>query len=335
MSYDRLAARLCDAAAPSVTTLPDGSVDRFRSVRAGADTVDTRASFGRELLAGDRDAFALETRAVEPGGQAVNVAEQAHALGADVTLYGHLDDPVFEGLPFAARSMGRPADVDVLEFDDGAVMLADDSGDVADWTLADLRAATPLDAALAVDGVCWTNWNSTPNATAAMRTVADRDLDGGALVCDPGGIVGAEPDSLGELCDALSVLAEDFEVHLSADCDEIRAFAAALALDADDDDERVTALREEVGATVVEHGPARAVAATEAGVVSVETVRAEDPARTTGGGDRFSAGLTYAAALGWDAELALACANACSSRYVHTGETGTAAELTAFVERET
>lgn len=46
-------------------------------------------------------------------------------------MYGHLDHPVFDNLAADAVSMGDPAEVSVLEFDDGDVLLVEDSADVA------------------------------------------------------------------------------------------------------------------------------------------------------------------------------------------------------------
>jgi len=73
-------------------------------------------------------------------------------------VYGHLDHPVFDDLAADAVSMGDPAEVSVLEFDDGDVLLVEDSADVASWTLADLRAAAPdFDATVSADAVCCVN----------------------------------------------------------------------------------------------------------------------------------------------------------------------------------
>jgi len=49
------------------------------------------------------------------------VARQAHAIGNDVRLDGHLEDSRLE-FPFETRSFGAPAAVDVHEFPTGDLL---------------------------------------------------------------------------------------------------------------------------------------------------------------------------------------------------------------------
>lgn len=346
MTYGRLAERLRGSeAAPTVTALPDGSVDEYCRLSVGGDTpVDTREAFVRALT-GDREAFRVRRESVEPGGQAVNVARQARALGGDATLYGHLDDPLFDDLPFEARSMGAPSRVSVLQFDDGDAMLSTASPDADDWSLDDLRAVADLSDALTADAVFAGNWISFPRLGDALRELGDAGLDGGTFVFDPGDVDGFDPDRLTDLGEALAALTGSYDVVVSANEAEIRALAGALGGGGDGDgggsatgdggdaDGRLRVVREATGvAAAVAHGVDRAAASTPGGVVSVPNLAVDAPARRTGGGDRFDAGLAHARALGWDWELALALGNACSSYYVDRAETGAAAALAEFCD---
>lgn len=356
-SYGRLADRLrggdggedaADRDAPTVTAFPDGSVDAYcRIGPGGGGRIDSREAFARSV-AGDSQTFQLTPDSVEPGGQAVNVARQADALGADVTLFGHLDDPLFADLSFDARSMGDPARIDILRFEESDLMLSTESEDLRDWSFADLEAAADdLRRALTADVVCATNWTSVPGLGDALRNVAaavDERADGdagGVFLLDAGDVVGCDAEELVGLRETLAALADRYEVVLSANEAEIGAFADAFAPDAartaddegDSENDRLRAVREAAGiAAAVVHGVDRAAAATGGGVVSVPNLELDSPAHHVGGGDRFGAGLAHARALGWDWELALALGNACSSRYVGSGETGTAAELADYCE---
>ena len=333
MPYDRLRARLAERPTPTVSTLPDGSVDRYCTLTAGAvGPLRTRAALAREIEDPNRSSFRLRVESVEPGGQAVNVARQLHALGADVTCYGHLDDPVFDDLPFEGVSMGEPALVNAFNFADSDVMFAEGAS-LDGWTLDDLRAVADLEAVFGADAVCVSNWVSVPSMGAAFDELGGTDLPRVPVLVDPGDVVGSTPADIDRLRSALANLQASFDVVYNANRQEIRATAATLPDPPADDAGRLRALRDAMGLeAVVLHGVDEAVAATVEGVVAVDSLPVEDPVRFTGGGDRFTGGLAHALASGWGWPAALACGNACASRYVATGGTGTAADVAASLE---
>lgn len=322
------ATRLDEADAPSMTLLPDGSVDRRFRMLNDEGAPETRERFAERVAGGDR-AFETERVAVEPGGQAVNAAEQAVALGADASLYGHLDHEVFDGVDAATTSMGEPASVGVYEFHDGAVMFDTPSPDIQSWTYDDLRAAGG-GSALDADAVVWTNWASVPNANDALRRAADRPGDGDVFVLDPGDLSARSGDDVRGLCDALAALGERYDVTVSVDeseaealADATRANSARAALDR---------VRSRTGIEgVVVHGTEEAVAATAGGTRAVPNFEAAAISRFVGAGDRFSAGLAFALANGWNWRASLTLGNACASQFVSTGSTGDRDDLAAFV----
>lgn len=337
MTADSLAARFASSPTPTVVALPDGSVDRYcRLSTGGHDHVERRRTFAREVDAGGRNEFALSPTATEPGGQSINAATQAHAIGGDVTCYGHLDHAVFGELPFETVSMGRPARVGVLDFDDGDLLLVEDSQDLDSWTLDDLESVESLESVFGADALCWTNWVSMPGAEAAFHALGRADLPRLPLVFDPGDVLGYGVDEHRRLREAVRAMQATADVVLSCNRTEVRAIAAALPAPPDppvDDRDRLRAIRAELRATaVVKHAADEVAAATGDDLRVVATEQIDRPARQTGGGDRFSGALAFALGAGWDWTPALRCANEAATHYVKTGETATADDLVERVE---
>ncbi|WP_340101430.1 carbohydrate kinase family protein [Salinibaculum salinum] len=332
MGYDRLARHFSRCDQPTVTTLPDGSVDYYCSVTGGTgDLLDTRDALADELL-GDRTSIEYVVETTEPGGQAVNAAKQLHALGGDVTCYGHLDSPVFDATSFETVSMGDPALVYVFTFSDRDVMFVNNSG-VTDWTLDDLRRERSLSAVFDSDVVCCSNWLSLSGLEDAFYQLAEEDLPRIPFVFDPGDIVGNSHDEIDALHDALAALQNTFDVVYNANRAEVRTTTAPFEETFEDDIDRLAAIRAETGITAAAmHARDEAAVVSSDERTSVDNYHVTKPARHTGGGDRFTGGLGYALACDWDWESGLACGNACATYYVETGETATVDDIVTLVE---
>lgn len=310
-----------------ILALPDGSVDDCYAVRGlDGDGIDSREELGRQLLEGDGETFTLDHRETRPGGQAVNAASQAHAIGEEVLLVGHIDHPLLE-FPFETRSVGEPARIRMLAFEEGEVLFAEDGLDRGDTEY-------PIDAAAIADydAVCAVNWVSHSDVGDLVASVADPV----PVVVDPGALGRVEDARLRALGDDLA--ASSAAVVVSANPLECRALAGAITGDKDvaeggsDLETPLESARTALGiAAVVSHGEDAAVAATRSGTHRLPTLPVEDVALTTGAGDRFSAGLASALARGWDWGAALALANACSAHFVATGESGDPEDLEEFV----
>ncbi|QLC33981.1 carbohydrate kinase family protein [Halarchaeum sp. CBA1220] len=331
---EEIDARLAESPAVTVTCLPDGSVDRRYAVEDAAGHVESRADLGERIASGHAKSFLVDHETTEPGGQAVNAARQAHALGADTALYGHLDHAVFDALDCETHSMGRPADVAVFEFADDAVMFTEESPDVADWALADLERVADLDAALDADAVVWTNWASVQAGTLALEALAERAVgDGGWLVVDPGDVTVREARAVAPFLDALAGL-EAWRVALSVNDDELAFLAEAVSDGGEAPATRADALAllRDLGALDVAalHAEDAAVAADAAGVTRCPNLSV-DAVRYTGAGDRFSAGLAYALAADWPLDQALTLANACATFYVTHARSGDREALAAWL----
>lgn len=326
-AYERLPDALEGFSPGRLLALPDGSVDVTVRVRDAGSRITDAAAFGRRVADGEA-AFQLDPRGREPGGQAVNMALQAHALGAAVRCYCHCDDPAFD-LPFPTTSLGKPGRVTVCEFDDDALMLAEGSADLAACDADDLRAAGAFEEP--ADAVCVGNYASVPGVAEILTAVADAGGDG-PVVLDPGPVVGIDGPRVERLRDALSEVAAERRVVVSANEPETRALADALATDVDDTPFDPAPVREtlDVDAVVV-HETEHALAVTGGSTVRVPNLTVEETVANTGGGDRFSAALAGALAADWEWAPALALANACASYHVATGETADREGLESFL----
>lgn len=310
-----------------ILALPDGSVDDRYTVRGlDGEAVGSREELGRQLLAGDGETFTLDHRERLPGGQAVNAARQAHAIGEEVLLIGRLDHPLLD-FPFGSRSVGEPARIRVLEFDESEVLLAEDGLDRG-------PVEYPVDAGSLADhdAVCAANWVSHPDVGDLVASVADPV----PVVVDPGALGRVEDARVRAFGDDLA--ASSAAVVVSANPLECMALGGAVTGDKDvaeggsDLETTLESARAALEiAAVISHGEDVAVAATRSGTHRLPTLPVEDVALTTGAGDRFSAGLASALARGWDWGAALALANACSAHFVATGESGDPEDLEEFV----
>jgi len=322
----------------TVSTFPDGSVDTFCTVQVGGDEpVESRDEFGRRIRGGESKSFRLAPTAVEPGGQCVNMAQQADALEESVVCFGHLDDPTFEDLAFDTVSMGRPARVSICEFDDEDVLFSTESPDIVNWTAADVVASDAgADTLLGADAVCCANWVSFPDMAAALSDLAERAPDdGGVFVLDPGDIRGSSRGVVEELLTTVGRLAEPFEAMLSVNAGELDALGEAIDAPADDAG-RAATIRERADlAAVVLHDWDEAVAATPSTVARVPNHDVETRARRTGGGDRFTLGLAAARARDWLWDESLALANTVASHYIDHGRTAGWEDVERYVRERT
>lgn len=334
-----------------VVALPDGSVDRWYALAgSGGDRLETADGFAEQVADGGR-AFSLEPIDARPGGQAVNAATQVHALGEDATLVGHLDHPVLAELPVETQSMGSPATVRVVDFDGDEIQFSE-PGPAEDWGLEDLLAVVDWERVIGADALCCANWVSVRGLTTVFDRLASTPPDEALpVVVDPGPIETVDPTALEGLFDALSRADSadaSLETLLSVNPTELEAAAAAVGVADDSEDssanrsqdrnrtrDRAATLRSAVGVTgVVSHGADAAVGVTRDDTAVVDMFDVEETQRTTGAGDRFSAGLTCGLARDWPLEAALELGNACAAHFVGTGETADPAAVHSVLDSD-
>lgn len=324
---DDIVRDVLDAASDvSVTSLPDGSVDyRYRVLGPTGGSV-SRDAFAEQLVEGAKT-FLLDAISTTPGGMAVNAACQVDALGANARLLGHLDQDVFDELPFQTVSMGAPADVRIYGFEEGAVMLTDRSRAIQTWTFQDLQDAlgNRIIDWFEADAIICSNWASVPNLTGVLEDLAASDLESGWFIVDPGDVTVRPESDIDDFLDVLGILEQSFDVVLNPNDTEVAAIGEARGLEATLHSELLAGIRADAGisAAMVHAVPEAAVATTE-GIVRVPNYATRGSVSSTGGGDRFTGGLAVALATGADWDVALRLANACATHFVASGETPTA-----------
>lgn len=259
-------------------------------------------------------------------------ADVQMADGGIVTCYGHLHAPVFDVLPFETVSMGDPAGVFVFNFNDRDLMFVNNSN-VKHWDFARLLSGQNISEIFGGDAISCSNWTSFPGLENAFYQLGEAQLPRIPFVVDPGDITGATPAEIEDLLGALEALQETFDVVYNGNRQEIRTTAAQLAESFADDHARLDRIRATTGITAcVLHARDEAAVATRDERSRVKNFEASDPVRHTGGGDRFTGGLTFGLACGWDWETALACGNACAVGYVESGITLTIDEIISLVQ---
>ncbi|MCU4741287.1 PfkB family carbohydrate kinase [Natronoglomus mannanivorans] len=283
MGYGELVDRFTDDIELRVTAFPDGSVDTYDSVfDEHGERITDRKTFGERIAGDDLTSIPIDRDSREPGGQATNMAVQAHALGGETTVVGHLDDPVFDGLPFETLSMGEPARIDVYPFDDDDLVISRTSSDLDSWSLADLRAArSPSWDPLSADVVCCGNWASLEGVTAALAELAElagetgetgEASEGGTFVLDPGPVKNRSRAAVSELLTTLGELESAFDVVYSVIPAEFEYTVEAAGIEAETDRERLAGVREVTGISgVVLHASERAIVATAEDNTDTET----------------------------------------------------------------
>lgn len=318
-----------------ITAFPDGSIDMSYRIIDGTGKQLARTEFGEQIASGKADTFSIDREERAMGGQAVNMARQAHVLGDTVHLYGYLDDSIFDSLACETVSMGKPATVYVYDFSDDEVMLADNPEAMNEWSLATLRDAMgdAFYERMTADAVCCANWISFDGMTDALSHLGELSLDGNDFVLDPGDLTVIPRESIASLCVALNTLEQSYDVVISIDDDETTYLAESLEVEVDDDEteETVKRLWDELGVTgVVRHGSSEAIAATRSGAVSVPNIHISDGGNLTGAGDRFGGGLAHGLARNWEWDSVLGLGNLCASYHVEHGETGSKETLAIY-----
>ena len=325
--------RLRSDPTPTVTVLPDGSVDRRSAiVGVGGDQL-SRETVGAEI-ASDGKTFLTEWHGVEPGGQSPNAARQLHELGAETTLIGHLDHPIFDSLPFRTYSMGEPAEIHVYELADGVMMFAAESTDIETWTFDRVANALGpnLEPSFATDAVLWMNWAAFPHGTAALERTSELLGPETVLVIDPGAVSTRSTSDAVDVLDGLRTADPAGDAVLSPSRRESDVLLDALGIDVSTRSEIAIELREytDIAAVAIHDKPAATVA-TDESVLEVPTIEDVEPRRHAGGGDRFNGGVTYALAAGWSWEEALTLGNVCATHYITHGRCGDREDLLALL----
>ncbi len=321
------------------------SPESFTPVATISDFSDWAArSAGRSGL---RE-FVFET---EAGGCTVNMGDGIATLGFPLTAFAGVGSPAH---PVFADFIGKCAVVEPLgmepgralayEFEDGKLMFcafnhfARLTPEYLRGQFADGRFRAACGASR---GIVLTSWSVYPHMTVCWRYLYEEALAGLTNrprfffdLADPASRPRAQ---LSQMLDTLGGFETIGPVTLSLNGNEANQLAQAVGLnEADESPEQLerqaTQLRERAGIDCVGiHLVKSAVAATEAGAVSVEGPFCAKPKKSVGAGDRFNAGWLSAQLLDLPPAEQLAVGCASSGFFVRQARSATWAELSEFL----
>lgn len=336
MPYQRIIDKLDQLEELTSTGFPDGSVDNYCRFQKGkGGYMKSKNEIVERLESDDSSSFCLRLERQEAGGKSFNMSMQCHKLGLETSHYGFLDHERFEDLGFETCSMGKPAQVTVAEFDNGSILLAHESNDLVEWSFESMKEFRgEVSDMISTDVVCCANWISLPHMNEELEKLVDIDFEAEVFNFDPGNLSNVQPDIVRDLFETLGKLAEDYEVLVHANTDEVEATAETYGIEGDIP-EKVNRIQEETGITgYILHSKPYAIAGTEKGIFEVENIVTNHVETRTGAGDRFDAAVASARAAGWSWEEALALGNLCAVYYVENGETASPNNLRKQVKEK-
>ena len=360
-----VAARLESAAVADcrVVTGFDGFVDEMITLvgerRSLSDftPVPDIATFG-ELIssaAGHSSLREIVVNDVHPGGCAVNLADGLTTLGAHVSCFATLGDPVhpaFAGIAGKCaefHSWGRePGRTLAFEFSDGKLMfsavrqLADFTPELVAGYLADGSYAAACAEARVI---ALTDWSLYPHMTGVWRLLQREVFSG----------LGGSPNFLIDLVDPssrapadiqeMAGILRDFEpagpVTLGLNGNEANILSKLHGLPFAAPDaapgltlEQAESLRDRLGISrVVIHRIPFAVSSEAGGGFAQTGPFCPNPKKSTGAGDRFNAGFCLGLALGCTAADSLALGCGASGFFVRNARSATMQELVEFMRQ--
>lgn len=333
-TYGTLVEKLLDNCSGKVVTLPDGSIDIYHKVLVGrGNTANSRHEFAEWITDEATSSCRLHEVDRTAGGQTVNTAIQSKNLGDEVVVFGHLDDPIFDNLGMQTRSIGEPAEVNILILGNRELILSKAPSGFSNWNPESLYSFPDYPMQLReADVICVQNWMSFDNMNDLLNGISNEDLGGARIIFDPGDITGSSEAEISRLTRDIQRLADEKEVVLSLNRREMEYLIGVPGIQFSELNQHLEQLRSELGleATVIHHRE-WALGSTSTDSICVPNLEANSEKRATGAGDRFNGGMAHALASGWSWEVALLLGNACASYHVETGETATVESIISFL----
>lgn len=324
MPYNQIINKLNELKELSAVGFPDGSIDTYCRVEKGKKHyIQSKKEVLERIREMDDTSFRFETRRKEPGGKSVNMSIQCHNLGLSTTHYGFMDSPVFENLDFDYFSMGSPAELTICEFDDGSLLLAKENEELANWNFEMMEDIADLPDDLSADVICCANWISLHHMNEELRDLLKMDFEANVFNFDPGSLTDVRPEIARDMFETLGKLADDYDVLVHANTDEVEKVAEIYDLEGNIET-KVEKIQKETEVTAyILHDKSRAVAGTDTGLFKVENIETNHVETQTGAGDRFDAAVAAGRAADWTWEESLALGNICAVQYVENNVTAT------------
>jgi sugar/nucleoside kinase (ribokinase family) len=331
----------------------DGFVDEIISVvdkRESAEKytrVPTLASFGARIsaAAGKSANAELVIERVKLGGNGPIMANALAAFGAHVTYIGNLGypnlHPVFAELARRAtvHSIAEPGFTDALEFDDGKIMMGKHAslGEVNWENLVERVGRDELERCfVAANLIGLQNWTMLPHMSDIWEHVLTEicpkmpPQPRHTFFFDLADPEKRDPRDIRKATELIGRFQEYFDVYLGLNEKESFQIGEVLGYKgAPDGEEAVQAVAEFIQEKIRTSG---VVAASAAGVVTVNGPFVGKPLISTGAGDHFNAGFCLGKLLGADNEISLQLGVGASGYYVRTAKSPGAMELADFLQ---
>jgi len=319
----------------------DGEKQYFKTISSFGEFISSKAALSC--------CIEMDTLVKKFGGNMPNYASSLSALGVHCDCIGAFGYPEVNdifltmGENIAITSIAEAGTCNALEFDDGKVMLADNSEiNLLDFTLLLERVGKErlvkwIESNDAFGLFCW---SELPGMTSVWRDFLaeifprvkfqDRKL----MVIDISDCSRRSAAEIREMCDLMKAFGKYFTVVFSLNLNECMLVSSALGKE-----ESITDA-EEAGRIIYQAiGPQALVLHLLDGVMLFEgddilflpTKRVASPKISTGGGDNFNAGLTLALLNGMAYGESVAVANAVSSFYVANGRSASFDELLSYI----
>ncbi len=336
MPYQKITDKLEELEELTSVGFPDSSVDTYCRFEKGKDGyMQSKEEVRERIENNDSSSFRLEPGKRQAGGKSLNMSIQCHKLGVKTTHYGFLEHELLDDLEFETYSMGEPAKVTVAEFDHGSILLAQESKELVDWSFESMKDFPGgISEMISADVVCCANWISLHHMSQALKELLEIDFEPEVFNFDPGNLLDVQPEIVRDMFNTLGKLAEDHQVLVHANTDEVETTAEIYGIEGSLE-EKVNKIQSETGVTgYILHNKPRAIAGTENGLFEVENLVTENVATRTGAGDRFDAAVASARAAGWTWREALALGNLCAVHYVEKDETANPEDLRNQVKKK-
>lgn len=228
-----------------------------------------------------------------------------------------------------------------LEFDDGKVMLADNGGtNSIDFALLLKRVGEKrlMEWLENADAFALLNWSELPGMTSVWRGLLDVILPGTVfkqkklMIIDISDCSRRSPDEIREMAAMVREFARYFKVVFSLNLNETLLICGAFNGGTGNAETAGRVVYDALGAqALIVHLRNGAYLHEESGVAFIPTSMVESPRISTGGGDNFNAGLTYALLMGIGYVESVAVANAASMFYIANGRSASHKELLTYM----
>lgn len=279
------------------------------------------------------------------GGNMPIYANALACLGVSVNCIGAMGypqiAPVFQGMDQKCTlySVSNPGTCQALEFDDGKVMLAENS-DIEQMDYSVLRehlgGQKTTELFKEADIIAFLNWSELKGSLSIWKGMAEEILPGcdqkKELFVDLSDCSARTDKDIFEMMELLRQFQKYASLTLSLNANEAEQLADSLGIDEETMEVTASNLYETMGGgTLIIHLTDGCYCFEPDRQFSIPNVLINKPKILTGGGDNFNAGYTYGRLLGCDVKDSLRIANAVSGYYVSHGKSPNKQQLTQWL----